>query len=471
MNRYGMLGFTLAVAVACGAAQPSTKKEVTKLAADTPPPPSVTPGAVVERKVTNEAKSDFAGAVKYFQDAAKDGWTNDECTSAAKKFMDVASEHDKMVEAYYNAGVSYQMCNDMTHAREQYEKALKINPSHAPSLANIGEIVLRGNDTEKAKSYFEAAVKADAQITAARNNLAWLLYEKLRLTDARKDDDGFKKIETEALGHLQRVLAVDNDNVVAYTIMALIFMEGSEKNKNRLDVANLLLERGKEKKEDYAPLHNAKGLLALRKADIAKALKGFERAAELDKKMLEPRINLAQIVLSFRKYDDAEKYFREVLALNPAPETKYDATVGLGVALRGQGSVLRSKGDLTGGDAKIAEAEKQYKAAIALDGKRGDAYFNMGLLWNDYKTNNDKLEKNKEAYLQAKKYFQDFVSKNDGTADTLAEAKDRIEDCDKYVKILDQAIAAQNAPPPAPTPAPTPPPAPAPAPGPTAGKP
>ncbi len=463
MNRQGLLGFATAVAVACGGAQPSTKKEMTKIAAEAPPPPTVTPNAVVQRKVTSEAKSDFSGAVAFFNEAAKDGWTAAECTSAAQKFMDVASTHDKMVEAYYNAGVSYQMCADMDKAKGQYEKALKLNPSHAPSLANMGEIVLRGGNQSRAEEYFNAAVKADAQITAARNNLAWLIYEKMR-----RDPAGLSKYETEALGHLQRVLAVDNDNVVAYTVMALIFMEGSEKNKNRLDVANLLLERGKEKKEDYAPLHNAKGLLALRKADIAKALKGFERAAELDKKMIEPRINLGQIVLSFRKYDDAEKYFREVLALKPDPKTQYDATVSLGVALRGQGSVLRSKGDIAGSDAKIADAEKQYKSAMSLDSKRGDAYFNMGLLWNDYKTNNDKLEKNREAYLQAKKYFQDFVSKNDGTPDTMDEAKDRIKDCDKYVAILDQAIKAQNeTPPPAPTP---PPPAGGAAP-PTAGKP
>src|SRR5262245_27321156 len=133
MNRYGLIGFTLAVAVACGAAQPSSKKEMTKMAREAPPPPTVTPGAVVQRKVAAEAKNDFGDAVKYFNDAGKDGWTKDECTTAAKKFMDVASSHDKMVEAYYNAGVAYQMCGANNQAEEQYNKAVKINPSHAPS--------------------------------------------------------------------------------------------------------------------------------------------------------------------------------------------------------------------------------------------------------------------------------------------------------------------------------------------------
>lgn len=448
------LSIALAALAGCGGSSPTTKKEMTAMAKSAPPPPDVKPGGqVVARKVSREAKQDFADAVKFWSEQAKDGWTTSECAAAAGKFLDVASEHDKMIEAYFNAGVSYQMCGDMKQAEEQYRKALKVNPSHGASLANLGEIYHRGGNTTVAMEYYQNAIKADASIASARNNLAWLLYEKLRKSP------GDKAIETEALGHLQRVLAVDNDNVVAYTIMALIYMEGSDKNKNRLDVAKLLLETGAKKDDRYAPLYNAQGLLALRRANnVAGALENFRKAVDLDAKFIEARMNLAQIVLSFRKYDEAAALFQQVLALSPATDVKYEATVGLGVALRGMGSVLRSRGDIAGSDAKINEALEKYNEAAKIDGKRGDAYFNIGLLYKDYRTNGEPAQ-NMKAYQEAKKYFQDFLAKNDGEKDKIAEAKDHIEDCDKYVKILQQVIDAQKEAPPPPPAAPTPAPA------------
>src|SRR5688572_15598801 len=126
--------FGLAAALlvsACGGSSPTTKKEMTAIGKSAPPPPAVKQGGqVVERKVSREAKADFADAVKFFNDQAAGGWTTAECAAAATKFLDVANDHDKMVEAYFNAGVSYQMCSDMKQAEDQYQKALRVNPSH-----------------------------------------------------------------------------------------------------------------------------------------------------------------------------------------------------------------------------------------------------------------------------------------------------------------------------------------------------
>lgn len=437
--------FALALAVfafACGGAQKTSKKEMTELAAEAPPPPSVTPGQKVEREVSKEAKAEFTEAVKFFQEQDKAGaWTLDKCTAAASKFEAVASAHDKMVEAYFNAGVAYQKCGDAKNAEAMYQRAISINPSHAPSLANLGEIYFRGGNEERGKQYFEQAVKADPKITAARNNLAWILYTKIRKTE---DAATRKRYEDEALGHLQRVLAVDNDNIVAYTIMALLYMEGWEKNKSRLDVAKLLLEEGKKRKDNYAPLYNAWGLLYLHRQDVSRALEQFRRAVELDPSFTEARMNVAQLVLSFRKYDEAEQQFRAVLDQKGiSKEVRYDATVGLGVALRGQ--------------KKIDEAAAMYEAAMKLMPERGDAYYNMGVLWKDYKTNEPDAKSNKAAYIRAKGFFQQYLSKADAKGDKRKEAQDNIEDCDKYVAQLDQAIQQmESAPPPPPQPAPAP---------------
>ena len=51
----------------------------------------------------------------------------------------------------------------------------------------------------------------------------------------------------------------------------------------------------------------------------------------------------------------------------------YTATIGLGIALRGLN-------DLDG-------AEAQYKKAQQIDPQRGDAYYNMGVLYKDFRAN------------------------------------------------------------------------------------
>jgi tetratricopeptide (TPR) repeat protein len=428
-----------ALLAACGSAQKTSKGEMNDQARSAPPPPAnVVEGQTVQRKVTKEAQNDFAAAVAFFKEQEKGGWTTASCTAAADKFQNVAKSHDKVVEAWFNAGVSYHKCGDTKHAESMYQKALGINPGHSPSLANLGEIYFRGGNEAVGEQYFQKAIQADKKTTAGRNNLAWIYYNKLRKTN---DESYIKKAEEE----LSRVLAVDNDNIVAYTILALVYMQGADKNRSRLDVAKLLLEEGKKRNDKYPQLYNAWGLLHMKKSNVGEALKMFRQAVEMDPNFVEARLNVAQVVLSFRKYQEAEENFRFVLAKKDIlKDEKYDATVGLAVALRGQ--------------KKIDEAAQLYEEAMTLQPERGDAYYNMGLLWKDFKTNSDDPKTNKNAFTKAKGFFNQFMGKQDADPAKREEAKDNIDACDKNIAALDQAIEImRNAPPPAPaTPAPAP---------------
>src|SRR5678810_684494 len=86
--------------------------------------------------------------------------------------------------------------------------------------------------------------------------------------------------------------------------------------------------------------------------------------------------------------------------------------IGLGIAQRGLG-------DLDG-------AEKSYKQAMQLDGARGDAYFNLGVLYKDFKATKAEMKASIPIYQQAKDYFQQFLNKS-GAADDKNEAKDNIK--------------------------------------------
>ncbi len=422
------------------AAPPAKKKDATAsnapskkpgdAASDAAPPPAAS--------APRQPKDDWEAAVFYFRDAESAGWTQDKCNTAADKFQSAAK--GKRAEGYFNAGVAKERCGMTADAEKLYRKALDLDPGNGQALANLGEIALRAGKVQEAQNDFDQAVKGKggAEVSAAYNNIAWLQYQQLRQTNVPATR---QQLEGQALTNLQRALAIDNDNVVAYTIMALIYMEGAEKNRNRLELANLLLTEGKKRNDKYAPLWNAMGLLQMRWNNVAKALEDFRQAVTLDPRLVEPRMNVAQISLSSRNYDDAENQFREVLKLR---KNDYGALVGLGVALRGQATVLRSAGQTDKFQAKIDEAEKMYRAAIDVDKNRPDAYYNLGLLYKDYRTNDPNQSKNVAQYKQAKAFFQEYLARADKTDPKRDDAQGHMGDCDKYVDILTKAMQDQG---------------------------
>jgi tetratricopeptide (TPR) repeat protein len=419
------LGFAVGLG-GCGGA--TTKKGMTDLAAGAPPPP---PGGGAtggpKRQVSREARSDFADAAKAHRAAAEGGWTADECRSMAGTWDSVADDHPKLIEARYNAGVSYQNCRMFKDAEREFQSALKANPGHGPSLSNLGTIYFLGGNRERAMQYWNKAVQADTtlSVTGARANLAWMLIEKIRGGAASP------ALEKEARDNLSRALAVEFENKEAYVMYALLYLEGAEKNKSRLALANLLLDKAEEIDPSYAPIHNARGLFLLKQENVAQALVSFRRAVQLDPKFVEAMMNVGAIVLDFRKYDEAAAAFDAVLKVQPK---NYDAMVGLGIAQRG----LR----------QYDQAEATYQQAQKLQPSRAEAYFNLGVLYQDFRANEESIRDDfraiQAAYRKAAGYFRDAKSKSNATKSIQRDADDNIDVCEKNIKTLDENIKFQS---------------------------
>ena len=416
-----VLGTTLLLAaVACGGGQkPSSGLQ--KGNTDVPPPPDVSAVKPEQtdtpREVSTDAKADYASALDFYNKSAAAGWNESSCRSAAEQFSAVARAHKDIVEAQYMAGRSFHNCGLAKDAEDAYQAALKVKPNHGASISNLGELYFAAGKVDGARKYWESAIKANPKLTAAYVNLASLNLAEMRKT---KDQAAWAKLEEDARKKLSNALAVDNENVRAYTVYGLVYMEGRQKNRNRLDLAKLLLEEGEKKNAKYAPLQHALGLLSLAKNNLTDALARFQAAT--------------------RRYDVAKAAFEKVLSQQPK---NYDAVIGLGIAQRGLG-------DLDG-------AEASYKKAKDLDPKRGDAYFNLGVLYKDFRANKENdLKAMQNTSKVARQFFQDFMGK-DGSQGDKDEAQENIKAIDKLVKQLDEAMkmaASQPPPPPAPAPAP-----------------
>ena len=170
-------------------------------------------------------------------------------------------------------------------------------------------------------------------------------------------------------------------------------------------------------KKQLAIVHNTMGLVELKKKNISPAIKQFKEAVSLNPNLAEARLNLAALSLNNRDYVTAEENFRSVLKLQPR---NFEASIGLGVALRG--------------NKKIDEAEAQYKKAMDLDGAQGGPYFNLGLLYQEYK------DGQKPSLQEAQKYYRQFLGHAANSSDSLKrEAEKRIKDIDEIYVALEEA--------------------------------
>ncbi len=387
-----------------------------------------------KREISKDAKGDYQAALDFYSAQDKSGWSESTCRQAADKFEAVAHEHKDLVEAEYMVGRSYHNCKMKGDAEKAYQATLAIKSNYGAALSNLGELSFAAGKVDVAKDYWNNAIKANPKLIAARNNIASLDLEAMRKTT---DAAQWKTLETDARNNLSSVLAVDNDNIKAYVLYGLVYMEGRQKNKNRLDLAKLLLDEGAKRNEKYAPLENARGLYYLYRNNISEALAHFAKAVELDPNFGEARMNVGLITLGSRKYDTAKDQFTKVLELDAK---NYDAVIGLGIAQRGMGD--------------LDAAEATYKKAKDLDGRRGEAFYNLGVLYKAFRADKQAdLKASQEAYRTARDYFKQFLDKG-GKPEELADAKDNIADCDKTIKQLDDFMKnmANNPPPPPPPP-------------------
>lgn len=438
-----------ALGAACGGGQ----KTGTGLGGgkDVPPPPTVlkndpgTPGnSEPKREVSQDAKKDYGAAMENFAANDKGTWNESACRGSADRFAAVVREHAALVEAQFMVGLSFHRCNLLKEAEAAYQAASRMKGDStkiAMSLSNLGEIYYRAGKIDGAKQYWESAVKANGKLIAARINLATLELEQMRKLGDKNPE--WKKLEEDARFNLSNVLGVNSESAEAYTVYGLVYMEGFQKNKNRLDLAKLLLDEAKKRNEKYAPLQNAYGLYYMRRNALSLALQNFQAAVEADPKFIEARMNVGLTTLGFRNYPTAKEQFTKAIELDPK---RYDAYIGLGAALRG----LK---DLDG-------AEAQYKKAKDLDPKRGEAYYNLGVLYKDFRASKDEMKASLATYQSAKEYFRQFLDKQGDPAD-VAEAKEQIVLIDKtttqIATFLKNAASQPPTPPAAPAPAAAPP--------------
>ena len=418
-------------------------------------PPQTGPGPVATAetgptKLDPSVEEKFNAAMEAFvaHDKAND-WNEDACSDVAKKFETAvgATKNGKLPEATFNQGLVWQRCGNDKEARTQFEKALQQDAGFHHAKAQLALYKYKENQNEDGVigDLQQIVLDAKFQNVPALVNLALFQMQRDGATGAQ----GCNNDMDCARQNLQRALAIDDAYMPAFNQLALYYFQQAKKragsvkssqkgNKGRqiatnaamgkradvqqLELAALVCSQAVRKNPTYAPIHNTAGLIQNELGQVNSAVGEFGTATKLDPRFFEAQMNYAAVNLSFRGFEQAQAAYKKALEMRP---NDYDAHLGLALALRG----LINDSNY---DAQVAAVQAELDAAKKVDGNRPDAYFNEGILTQEYKAKAGG-DKNKQlaALEQAKGIFKQFLDKASGKAEyegAVKKASERIKD-------------------------------------------
>ncbi len=467
-NRVSVVGTsTLAVALGlgCGGGPPAkspTGGNESARAAPAPPP------------IEKHAQEKFSAALDALNghDKAND-WTDAVCADIAKMFESAASSQSsgKFPEATYNAGLAYQRCGDDKEAKARFQQALSDEPKFHFARAQLAlyQFKAEGNVDAAIGALEQAVTDANFQNVPALVDLA--MFQMMRDSDIVGQNCQAKASGKDVELHdfdcaklnLQRALAIDDGYMPAFNQLALYYF-GSAKKKatvgrrkfgrtiatnaalakrgdvQQLELAALVCSQAVRKNANYAPIRNTSGLILNELGQVNTAVKEFQAAAQLDPHFFEAQMNLAAINLSFRGFDKAEAAYKKALEMHA---NDYDAHLGLALALRGQI-------DDTNYDRQLGAVQAELEACKKIDAARPDAYFNEGILTQEYKAKGaGGTDKAVVVYQQAKEIFRSFLDKAAGKPEydgAVKKTKERMQDIDDTITFLQTGTPSVPAP-------------------------
>lgn len=159
---------------------------------------------------------------------------------------------------------------------------------------------------------------------------------------------------------------------------------------------------------------NALVLLGTLQINLPRAVTELGEARRLDPASFEAQMSFAALNLGFHGYAPAEEAYRAALTLRP---DDYDARLGLSLSLRAQIDEVR-------GPALVPEAERELVEAKSLAPDRPEAYFNEGILAQEYGGRWGDEAERANSLVRARDLFTTFLAKaGDGSA--FADARKR----------------------------------------------
>lgn len=421
------------------------------------------PGSGGSSELGKDAQAKFNAAVDLMvEHDKKNDWNDDTCKEVASAFEAISGS----AQATFNAGLAYQRCNDDKNAKARFEKSLQQDPKFHHARAQLALYAYKADSNEDAaiNALQQAVTDAQFQNVPALVNLAMVQMAR----DSAQGGQGCKDDMECAKLNLQRALAIDDAYMPAFNQLALYYFQLAKKRAGavkgtaksakgrqvvthaatqkkadvaQLELAALVCSQAIRKNPNYAPIHNTAGLIQYELGQVNGAVSEFATAAKIDAKLFEAQMNYAAVNLGFRGFEQAAGAYKKALVMRP---NDYDAHLGLALAIRGP--ITGTEGNY---DQLVSSVQGELDAAKKIDANRPDAYYNEGILTQEFKAKagGDKA-KVKAALQNAMQIYQQFIDKASGKPEydgAVKRAKERIDDCGDIIKFMDMDAGEQKA--------------------------
>jgi tetratricopeptide (TPR) repeat protein len=205
-------------------------------------------------------------------------------------------------EAHYLLGSIYLKQQRSKEARESFEQTLKLRPSYPDTWPdawnNLGMLAAQEGDSETAIQDFQKAIRQNPSHVIAIENLGNVYRAERRWAEARTT--------------LERALKIDADNADANYSLGMVFAQQDDTER-----AYQYLERALTLRPAYPQALNNLGVLFLRTQRPAEAIRAFQDCIRLAPDFDQAYLNLAKVYVVEDRREQAKTVLRELLAQYP----------------------------------------------------------------------------------------------------------------------------------------------------------
>jgi len=246
------------------------------------------------------------------------------------RVADLTVDGGQRVEAFYRIGVQLQeKLGDTFQAREKFELAIDLDPSHTPTLSALRAISIDEADWDLATRYLDM----EQQNTTTPRARAKLLVELGRLRWERMD------LQEEAIEAYQLAQQADPDNEDAALPLARYYME-QERWADAEPLTHLLAGKAaKKEREEQLEVNMMHADVCAKLTKYDEALKAYQAAHKLDLTNHAAIRGLADVNFELRDWAGALTNYQKVLTSLGDEDGSHRAAVyfKLGCVKREQG--------------------------------------------------------------------------------------------------------------------------------------
>ncbi len=298
---------------------------------------------------------------------------------AKRAFESVTTKlNTKYEPAFFNLGMTYRALRNDNGALASFRGAIALKPDYVRAHAEIGRLLASKGDYAGAVKSFNTALSFDAKDTSVMKELGVTYVSMNMLKEAEKV--------------FEQALAISQDATTYYNLAKV------KCDLRKFAEALPLAKKSVELAPQVSLFQYQLGLTAELSGDVDTAILAYGKSGELDKKAVDPRINLGKLYLESGFVDKALSVLEEAYRIDPK---SLEANNNLGNAY-GKKSVFSksvfhyetalalSPRDLTirinlarayiqsdNGE----KARDSYIEAIKLDGNAWDALYELGKLY------------------------------------------------------------------------------------------